>query len=403
MGTFTYKAVEADGRVVKGRVEGADMKSARESVISSGAYLVSIRPVSELLVKISGRLLARSVKRTDVIEFAKNLSVMLSSGIPIMTALGDLESSHANEHFRRALKEIRAEIGLGSGLSDALERQTGVFPDVLVRLVKIGEETGSLDKSLLDAAEHLQRTEDLAESIKRALIYPAFAVVTTFGALLFWMVYVLPKVMDIFKGMGLELPLPTRILLAASSFSQSYWYLLALTPVLAPAAVMLLRKNRGALYYIDLAAIRLPVVSRIVYNKLLAMFSEQLRILTTAGITIDRSLSIVHDIIGNEVFRRSISVLREEISAGSRVSDVMRTQDVFPPLMARMVDVGETSGSLDEQFEYLSKHYHARLDDVSEKIGKILEPLVIGVIGALFALIIMGLLLPVYDLVSMMG
>jgi len=209
--------------------------------------------------------------------------------------------------------------------------------------------------------------------------------------------------MGVFKDMGIALPLPTRILIFISNLTQSYWYLILLSPVILFVLIKLLRQKKETRYYIDLAKIKFPVMKHVIYNKLLALFSEQLRILTAAGITIDRSFEIIAEVIGNDVFKSAIEDSKQAISGGSRISDALRRHEVFPPLATRMIDIGETSGTLDKQFAYLSEYYLKRLDDVSQKLGKMIEPIVIGVIGLMFALIIIGLLFPVYDLVSKMG
>ncbi|MDI6890542.1 MAG: type II secretion system F family protein [Thermodesulfovibrionales bacterium] len=400
---FSYRAIDGSGALVKGIVETTNMDVAYDSIASAGLHVIDIKKSNEYIVSIKRRVLAKKIKRRDIIEFASNLSVMLKSGIPLLSALSDIAETTENRYFKQKIDSIRSTVELGSRFSDAVAVQKHIFPDIFVRLVMVGEETGRLDKGLSDVAGHLQRMEDLAASIKRALIYPAFAIVTTTGALLFWLIYVLPKVITVFKDMGIVLPLPTRILISISNFTQSYWYLILLSPVILFVLIKVLRQKKETRYYIDLAKIKFPVMKHVIYNKLLALFSEQLRILTTAGITIDRSFEITADVIGNDVFKSAIEDSKQAISGGSRISDALRKHEVFPPLATRMIDIGETSGTLDEQFAYLSEYYLKRLDDVSQKLGKMIEPIVISVIGLMFALIIIGLLFPVYELVSKMG
>lgn len=400
---FSYKAIDENGAVIKGVVEGLDMAIAHDSITSSGLHVIDIKRSNEYITYITRRLSARRIKRRDIIEFANNLSVMLKAGVPILTALSDIVETTENRYFRQKLNNIRRMIEFGSRFSEAMTAHKEIFPDILVRLVIIGEETGALDRSLSDAATHLQRMDDLASSIKRALIYPIFAIVSTTGALLFWLMYVLPKVITVFQEMGIDLPLPTRMLIHMSNFSRSYWYLILLVPVAIFIMIKMLRQKKEGRYYVDLAKIRLPIIKHIIYNKLLALFSEQMRILTVAGITIDRSFQIIADVIGNDVFKVAIEDSMQGIAAGSRISDAMRRHKVFPPLVTRMIYVGETSGKLDEQFAYLSEYYLKRLDDVSQKLGRMIEPVVIAFIGLLFALIIVGLLFPVYELVSKLG
>ena len=403
MAYFTYTAVDRDGSLVKGAFEGPDLETARDTVSSSGLYVVAVRQTGkygELARKLA---LSRSVKKAEIIEFSKNLSVMLRAGVPVLKALSDIAGGLENRYFKQTVNGLRRKIELGMGFSESAASYPKVFPEIFVRLSMVGEETGNLDKSLSDVAEHLEKIEDLRGAIKRALIYPAFAVTATFGALLFWLVYVLPKVMAVFTDMHLSLPLPTRLLLYASGFTGEYWYLMAAAPVAAFQGVALLRRNKKILYRSDALFLRIPVAGLVARNMLLALFAEQMRILSIAGITVDRSLKIVSEVIGNEVFRTALQGVREDIALGSRISDAVSKQKVFPALVKRMLEIGETTGSLDEQFMYLAGHYLKILDGLSQKIGKMVEPIVIGVVGLMFALIIMGLMLPVYDLVARIG
>ncbi|BCB97119.1 pilin secretion/fimbrial assembly system protein, PilC [Dissulfurispira thermophila] len=403
MNYYLYKAIDADGTMVEGFIEGEDIGSVYGDLSSKGLYILSVKKANVAISYLKKVFASRKIKRRDVIEFANNLSVMLRAGVPLLTALEDISDVAENKYLKTIIADIKRQTEMGMRFSDAIQLHKDIFPDVFVRLITVGEETGHLEKSLSDVASHLQRMEDLSAAIKRALIYPIFAIVTTMGALIFWLAYVLPKIMTTLKEMGVKLPLITRILLHVSDFTKAYWYLIPILPVAFFFVLQVLKQMKGARYYIDLIKIKLPIVKLVVYNKLLALFSEQLRILIVSGLTIDRSFNIISDVMGSEVFKRAIILANESISSGSRIADALREHKVFPPLVARMVDIGETSGNLDEQFAFLSDHYLKKLDDISEKMGKMIEPIVIAVIGVLFALIIVGLMLPIYDLITQFG
>ena len=403
MDFFSYKAIGPDGAVVRGTMEGEDIGSVYSDLGEKGLYIINVKRASRFLADIKKAFHARQIKRADIIEFANNLSVMLRAGVPLLTSLGDIIYTAENKHLQDVIVDIRRQVESGLRFSDSVAYYKDTFPDIFIQLVRVGEETGRLEKSLSDIAAHLQRMEDLAAAIKRALIYPAFAITTTTAALLFWLAYVLPKVMGAMKDMGVKLPLMTRILLHVGNYAEAYWYFVLLLPAAVFLLLVVLRKQGFTRYYADMLKLRLPIMKLIVYNKLLALFSEQLRILIVAGLTINRSFDIVADVIGNEVFRRAILASRDSISSGSRISDALREHPVFPPLTVRMIDIGETSGTLDEQCSFLADHYIKKLDDISQKMGKMIEPIVITVIGVLFAVIIIGLMLPIYDLVSGMG
>lgn len=403
MSFFAYKALDDTGKESKGFLEAADAAAVYGMLSDRGLYVVTITESSRLASEIRRGFRARRIKRSDIIELANNLSVMLAAGVPLLTALGDIISTIEDAFFQHIVTEIKHAIEGGASFSDAVALHRDVFPDIFVRLVRIGEETGRLDRSLKDIADHLQKMEDLSQSIKRAMIYPAFAIVTTMGALIFWLAYVLPKILKVFIEMKVQLPFMTRVLIVVSNVMQDFWFLFLLLPVILFVVVKLMKQNPRTRYYVDAAKLRIPVVKLVVVNKLLALFSEQLRILITAGITIDRALDIIADVIGNDVFRRALISVKEDVSFGSPIADSLRKHPVFPPLVLRMVDIGESTGNLDGQFTFLSQYYIRKLDDVSDRIGKLVEPIVITIIGLLFAIIVIGLMFPIYELVSKMG
>lgn len=403
MNYYFYKAVNVDGSLIDGIVEAEDQAAVYEDLTAKSLRVLAVKKASRMSARIRQHFVSRHVKRADIIECIRNLSVMLTAGIPLLSALEDSIDATDNKSLKGALTDAKNDIELGLNFSDALSRQKGIFPDVLIRLVKVGESTGRLDKSLTDVADHLQRIEDLSQAIKRSLFYPVFAIVTTTGAMIFWFVYVLPKIMNVIQEMGVELPFITRVLMAVSNAISTYWYVFLGIVVICIIGIQIMRTREITRYYYDYMLLKLPIVKLIVYNKILALFAEQMRILIVAGLTIDRTLDIVAGVIDNLVFRRAIVAVRESVLLGSRISDTLKEQKIFPPMVTRMVNAGEKSGNLDTQFSFLSGYYIKRLDDISSKLGKMIEPILLSIVGLVFILILMAVLLPVYELVSKVG
>jgi type II secretory pathway component PulF len=403
MNYYFYKAVNLDGSLIDGIVEAEDPAAVYEDLTAKSLRVLVVKKASKMAAKLRQHFASRGVKRLDIIECVRNLSVMLTAGIPLLSALEDSIEATENKSLKSALADAKKEIELGMNFSDALSHQRGIFPDIFIRLTKVGESTGRLDKSLTDVADHLQRLEDLSQAIKRSLFYPVFAIVTTTGAMIFWFVYVLPKIMNVIKEMGVELPVITRVLMAVSNAISLYWYVIAGVVIAFVITVLVMRTKEKTRYYYDLMLLKLPIVKLIIYNKLLALFTEQMRILVVAGLTIDRTLDIVAGVIDNLVFRRAILAVRENVLLGSRISDSLKEHKIFPPMVTRMVNAGERSGNLDTQFSFLSGYYIKRLDDISAKLGKMIEPILLSIVGIVFILILMAVLLPVYELVSKVG
>ncbi len=404
MPLFSYKAIDENGEIVKGIVEGEDTSMAYEDIASSGLHILKIQKSIGLSDMYLKQARGWGIKTKDVIEFASNVAVMLKAGLPLITAISDIAESLDNKRFQTRLLEIKRSVELGSGFSGALARHEDIFPEIFINLVSVGEETGRLEQSLSDIAMHLQRMEDLKDAIIRALMYPSFALLGTMGALLFWLVYVLPKMSGLFTSMSVEIPPLTRALMSASAFSSANWHLFFIVPAIIYGITLVLSKKDKTRYYLDALKLKLPIVKLILHNKLLAVFSEQLRILLAAGVTIDRSFDIMINVIDNAVYKKALSETKEEILLGSRVSDAVKNQsELFPTIVFRMLSIGESTGNLPEQLNYLSEYFINKLDDLSLKMGKMIEPIIILVIGGLFMVIIMGLLAPIYDLIGAVG
>jgi type II secretory pathway component PulF len=203
--------------------------------------------------------------------------------------------------------------------------------------------------------------------------------------------------------MDVKLPRLTRFLIGASTLCQDHWKLLLLVPVILPLAIYFVGKHPRIRYLRDLAYIKTPILKLIMYNKTVAVFAEQFRILVVAGLTIDRIFDLIIPSLGNEYFRVKLLKAKENVLCGNTISDSLNEQAILPLLVIRMISIGESSGTLDSQLEFLSEHYTKKLDDATESLGKLIEPLIMVVVGALFAVVIMGVMLPIYDLVAKVG
>jgi type II secretory pathway component PulF len=398
---FIYKAIDDNGEIVKGQIEGNDLDLVYNNISSAGLHILNIQQSGHLSSIYLKKAQSWGIKGKDIIEFAKNLSVMLRSGLPLITSISDIAETVENKKFRSKLLDIKSSIELGSSFSAALSQHQDLFPDIFLNLISVGEETGRLDESLTDIAVHLQRMEDLKSAIIRALMYPVFALVGTTGALLFWLIYVLPKISGLFTSMDIALPPITQALITASAFSRAHWYIFILIPAGMYVIYKLLSTHNRTRYYVDAAKLKMPVIKLILHNKLLALFAEQLRILVAAGVTIDRAFDIMIDVVDNEVFKRALVDTRDNIMLGSKISNALKKHvRLFPNMVVRMISIGETTGNLNEQLNTLSTYFLDKLDDISDKMGKLIEPIIIIVIGGIFVVIILGLLSPIYDLIS---
>jgi type II secretory pathway component PulF len=400
---YSYKAIAAGGEIVKGTLEAANEEAVDGALRARNLYLLQARKTSGLYNRVQTGYKSRGIKRTDVIEFSSSLSIMIRGGVPILTALEDIITTIDSKYFKAVLEDVKKNIEMGTTFTEALSLHKEVFPDVMIRLVTVGEETGRFEESLADVAHHLQKMQDLANMVKSALVYPIVALVTTGGALIFWLTYVLPKIMQVIVGLNVPMPWLTRFLFELSKFTEKHWYVLPIIPVLLVLTVQLMKLKPETRYYWDRLKISLPIVKLLVHNKLIALFCEQFRIMFAAGISIDRTFDVVAEVMGSEVFKRAILQAKQDIMSGSRISEALRAHRVFPHLVIRMVDIGETSGSLEHQFEFLAGQYYKKVDDIADRMGKLIEPALLIVVGSMLGVMIVGVLMPIYDIFSKIG
>lgn len=402
MSIYRYKALDSNGRISTGFIKAQNEINALNTLTLKNLYIVSLFQIPQILHPLIS-IFSVKIKNVELIEFAKNLSIMLKAGIPITTALSDIAENISKEKFRRVITDLKEMIEKGVSFSEAIAYHSEIFPSVFQYLIKIGEETGRLDKSLDDLVNHFQKIEDLKTAIKRALIYPIFATVASFGAIGFWIVYVLPKIVDSMKDMGIKIPLITQILVEIGTMLQKFYYLIPVIFILLFIFFYIFKKNSKFRLLRSYLSFRLPIFKQIFYTRAVALFCEQMRILTGAGIPIDSAFDMAADVINNELMRKAIMNAKEKIMTGQRISQALKEEKVFPSLMIRLIDVGESSGRLEEQLNFLNEHYTNYLQEYSARLGKVIEPVMIGVIGLFFAIVIVSLLSPLYELISKLG
>ncbi|MCX7988213.1 MAG: type II secretion system F family protein [Thermodesulfovibrio sp.] len=402
MSIYRYKALDSNGRISTGFIKAQNEINALNTLTLKNLYIVSLFQIPQILHPLIS-IFSVKIKNIELIEFTKNLSIMLKAGIPITTALSDIAENISKEKFRRVITDLREMIEKGVSFSEAIAYHSEIFPSVFQYLIKIGEETGRLDKSLDDLVNHFQKIEDLKTAIKRALIYPIFATVASFGAMGFWIVYVLPKIVNAMKDMGIKIPLITQILVEIGTMLQKFYYLIPVIFILLFIFFHIFKKNSKIRLLRSYLSFRLPIFKQIFYTRAVALFCEQMRILMGAGIPIDSAFDMTADVINNELMRKAIMNAKEKIMTGQRISQALKEEKVFPSLMIRLIDVGESSGRLEEQLNFLNEHYTNYLQEYSARLGKVIEPVMIGVIGLFFAIVIVSLLSPLYELISKLG
>lgn len=393
---FDYKAVSPEGRMRFGRIDAINMVDLEMRLKRMELDLVTGSPVAPR--KLFGQ---RGIPRAELINFCFHLDQLSRAGVPILDSLTDLRDSLEQPRFREVIAGLIESIEGGQTLSEAMAAHPDVFSQVFVNLIRAGEASGQLPGVLASLTESLKWEDELASNTKKLLIYPAFVASIVLAATFFLMIYMVPQLKQFVRNMGQALPLQTQVLFFISDLLVAYWALFLLTPVAAiVAGQLILRNNPLARLGMDGLKLRLPVVGPILQKIILSRFANTFAMLYAAGIPILESIHTTQSIVGNRVVRRALQRVEQSIREGRNVAAAFHDVGIFPPLVVRMLRVGESTGGLDKALLNVSYFYNR---DVKESVGKaqaMIEPLLTLFMGALLGWIMLSVLGPIYDVIS---
>jgi type IV pilus assembly protein PilC len=323
------------------------------------------------------------------------------AGIPLVEGLRDLRDGLENPRFREVLTSALEDIEGGKTLSQSMAAFPKVFNKVFVSLIRAGELSGQLTEVFENLGTTLRWQDELIAQTRKLLIYPALVFVVVSGVVIFLLIYLVPQVVSLLKTMGLALPLQTRILIALSDFTTSYWYLLLIFPVVVfTSAVIALRTSARARYAFDYFLLRLPVVGLILQKILLARFANFFALMYRSGITVLDAIRTSEDIVNNGYVADGLRRAGQQINAGENLSEAFQNLGMFPPLVVRMLRVGENTGALDTALMNVTYFYNRDVKESVDKALKLLEPMLTLFLGIILALILFSVLTPVYDILG---
>jgi type IV pilus assembly protein PilC len=394
MPTFSYAARDDRGRRVTGFLEALDADTLARRLAATGYTVTRIDERAERQRSIPLPAWAGGVAARDRISLYLELGTLLRAGIPLTSALGDLEQGTVHRRLREALGEVRRCVQQGEGLSAAMRTRPGVFPALTCELVEAGESTGRLDETFHRLAQYAEREEEIATQVSAAVRYPALVFVAALGVVGVTLTYTLPAFSRVFARMNAELPLITRIFLAVGLGARAHG-LEALAVLLAMAAgAVWLAGRPWAAAHIDACKLRLPAIGPLVRKLAIARFARTLGLLTAGGIPILQALDVSARVTGNDRIRRAIDRAAGEVRRGAGLAAPLGESGEFPPVVIRMIGVGEKTGRLDALCDALSEHYDLEIPRAVKELTTYLEVVLIMVMGAFVALVAFAFLMP---------
>ena len=396
MSLYTYKAVAPDGRTVQGRIDALNIVDLEMRLRRMELDLISGEPISNRSLLVSS-----GVPRREIIHFCFHLELLVRAKVPIIEGLSDLRDTLENPRFREVVANLVESIEGGQTLSQAMQGQTKIFSKVFVSLIRAGETTGRLPEVLQSLTESLKWEDELSSQTKKLIVYPAFVGTIVLSATFFLMVYMVPQLKQFVKNMGQVLPLQTQVLFFVSDLLVAYWYVALMLPVLLVVSVkILLHVNPLARLRFDGLKLKLPFVGDILRKIILSRFANTFALLYASGIPILESIRITQDVVGNLVVRQGLERVEQLIGEGQNVTAAFHSIGFFPPLVIRMLRVGESTGGLDVALINVSYFYNRDVKESVERVQQLIEPMLTVVLGCLLGWIMLSVLGPVYDVIS---
>ena len=341
---------------------------------------------------------SKKIKLKDISLFCKQMSVMLESGIPLNNAVDILEQQATSKNLKSSLKIVSKSLKEGSQLSKAMLDQEGMFPNLLIRMVQAGEKTGKLDEVLEKMSEHYTKELKTSRQIQGAMIYPAVLAFLAVAAVLALLYVVIPSFSGIFEQSGMAMPLPTRIVLAASNFVRSSWYILFGVTGILVFLFLRYRSTEAGRYQLDRLKLTLPVIKGPMQKIVTARFASTLAILTSAGIPLVEAIESAAATTNNAVVIEKMKIANEGLQKGERLTGMITATGLFPPMMLSMVKIGEESGSLESMLVKTSDYYEEELETAIKQLLSLLEPAMIIVMGVIIGGIVASVMLPMFEL-----
>ena len=397
---FTYTAKDKTGNTVKGDLQAPDKMRALEVLRGKELLILKLDETKTVTSIFSALKFGRKEKASldELVIFTRQMATLTGAGITIVNSLDTLAEQTTNESFKTALYDVRDQVNTGSSLSDAMNRHQGVFSEFFINMVKAGESSGMLDDVLERVASYLEKTNALQKKIKSAMIYPAVVTAMAIGITLLMILKVIPVFKDIFSGFGAELPKPTQFLIDLSDYAQRYFGVVVLLFILLGIALKWYMSTEKGRMRIDALKLKIPVFGPLLRRVAISKFSRTLSTLVKSGVPILAALEIVAKTSGNVIVEGTISQVKENVREGESIAAPMEKSGIFPPLVTRMVSVGEKTGELEKMLTKIADFYDEQVDTMVDGLTSLLEPIIIAFLGIVIGGIVICMFLPIFKI-----
>jgi len=398
---FVFKAKDIQGQAKEGTIEAGSDEGAVELLQKNGLFPVYLKKEKEeeRIVKFILTLFEK-VNEKELMLFFKQLSILIEAKVPIITSLEAVRDQSTNLYFKKVLDETIASVQDGMPLSDALKKNDKVFSNLSISIIKAGEVSGNLRKSIDYVANNIEKNYKLGSKIKSALMYPAVVLVAFFIIGFIFATIILPRLTVMIESLGVPIPWYTQIVISFSHFMQKYWWANILIIFGVVGSVFYYLKTDNGRREWDEIKLKMPIIGQIFQKVYIARFSDNLNVLLAGGLPIVRALTLSSSVVNNAVYQGLFLRVADEVKIGGSMSEVLRKSKHIPPIVSQIIKIGEESGEIELVLGYIAKFYEQEVDTAAKNLSTLIEPVLMIVIGIAVGALVFMIIMPIYNISS---
>ncbi|MED0678910.1 type II secretion system F family protein [Aneurinibacillus thermoaerophilus] len=399
MTTFAYEARERGGKKKKGTITAATQSAAIAELKKRGLIVLAVKEEKKTILH-KEITFGRPVKNRDFVVFLRQFATLIRAGVGLVDSLHTLAAQTENKQFRKALEDIKSDIRNGIQLSEAAAKHSKIFEPLFLSMVKAGEASGNMEVILERLALFYEKSHYTKEKVKSAMTYPLVLLVLAIGVTVYLLTSVVPTFVGMFQSLNAELPAITKFVLAVSNSLVHYWYIYTITMLLLSIFSLILVKMEYGQKVTSYLKLKVPIFGSLYQKGLLARMSRTLSTLFSSSVPILQALTIVEEVMHNQIIGKALADAKESLRQGRPLSEPLKESWVFPPLVTRMIAIGEETGALETMLDKVADFYEAEVENTVDKVKALIEPIMIVVLAVLIGTIVISIMVPMFEMYS---
>ena len=393
MATWGYVAVDKSGKEIKGSRDADSREAATRELKNQGLIVLEVNEQSALTKDINIDIGGKPTPR-DLAVFCRQFAAITRAGVTIIQTLNMLAEQTENVKMQKALYAVRADVEKGESFADSLAQHPKVFPELLIQMARAGEASGSLETAMERMATQFEKSAKTQALIKKAMIYPIVVALVAVAVVIVMLVFVIPRYMDMFDELGVDLPAITRMVVSLSNFVQGFWYIIIPAIIAVVVVFRMWAQTYTGKHVLGKLALKVPAIANLVTKSASALMARTLSTLLTAGVPLVEAVDIVADTMGNVWFKEALKNAVEQIMIGVPLSQPLQTSGLFPPMVYHMVRIGEEAGSTEDMLNKLADYYEEEVEMAVQSLMAAMEPMIIIVLACIVGVLIGAVMAP---------